>query len=165
MKPLLVVLAGVLHLVPHPFGVSPVGATALYAGAYGSPRIAWLVPVAILLAGNLIFGFYSYPIVLAFVYAGFALAAWVGRWLLAKQRSLSRYGLAIVAAATLFFLLSNFSIWLVGMYPPTLSGLVQCYVNGIPFLLTGIIADAIFCCLLFGLHHLAEQRTDAVAAA
>ena len=26
-----------LHLMPHPFGVSPIGGAALYAGAYGNP--------------------------------------------------------------------------------------------------------------------------------
>jgi len=38
MKKILIALATVAHLIPHPFGVSSMGATALYAGAYGPKR-------------------------------------------------------------------------------------------------------------------------------
>ena len=40
MNRLILVLASIAHLVPHPFGVSSIGATALYAGAYGDKRIS-----------------------------------------------------------------------------------------------------------------------------
>jgi hypothetical protein len=40
MNRLILVLASTAHLVPHPFGVSAIGATALYAGAYGDKRIS-----------------------------------------------------------------------------------------------------------------------------
>ena len=45
-----------LHLMPHPFGVSPIGGAALYAGAYGNPRVAWLVPLIPLFVGDLFGG-------------------------------------------------------------------------------------------------------------
>lgn len=157
MNKLLLVLATVAHIAPHPFGVSSVGASALYAGAYGDQRISWLTPIGILLIGNLLFGFYE-PMILAFVYAGFALSALIGRWLLAKNRSRARFTVAIAMAATLFFLLSNFAVWLAGYYPPTMDGLMLCYWNGLPYLGLAMLADAAYCFVLFGLHSVIEQR-------
>ena len=157
MNRLILVLASIAHLVPHPFGVSSIGATALYAGAYGDKRISWAVPMIPLLIGNAIFGFYDFR-VLAFVYAGFALSTFAGRCLLRKNRSYLRYGSAVAIGATIFFVVSNFSIWLVGMYPPNFAGLIQCYVNGLPYLGQAAVADGAYCFMLFGLHAWMERR-------
>ena len=152
MKKLLLGLVTVLHLIPHPFGVSPIGATALYAGAYGSRQTSWAVPLLPLFVANLAFGFYD-PVVTAFVYAGFALSSLAGRWLLRGDRGYARFGGAVAAGATIFFVFSNFSVWLVGMYPPTITGLMQCYVNGLPYLGQAMLVDAAGCFVLFGLHY------------
>ena len=160
MKKSLIALVTVLHLVPHPFGVSPIGATALYSGAYANPRIAWLVPLIPLFFGGAIAGFYDVTVML-FVYAGFALSTIVGRLLLSKRRNLGRYSAAVATGAFVFFLVSNFAIWFVGMYPPTVAGLVSCYVNGLPYLATAVAADAVYCGLLFGLHALIDRHAPA----
>ncbi len=163
MNKLLLALVTGAHLVPHPFGMSPIGATALYAGAFGKRRSAWLVPLVPLFIGNLIGGFYDLT-VMAFVYAGFALSTWSGHLLLSERRGLTRHALAVISGAVVFYLVSNFSIWLVGMYPTNVAGLVQCYVNGLPYLGTGIVANAIYSVVLFGMHKQIE-RSHMVAAA
>ena len=164
MNNFLIVFATVAHLIPHPFGISSIGATALYSGAYGSKRVSWAVPLIPLFIGNLVFGFYDLT-VMAFVYGGFALSTFAGRWFLARERSYKRYGAAVAAGATIFFLVSNFAVWLVGMYPPSMAGLVQCYINGLPFLGKALLADAAYCFVLFGLHALIErcQATPSLA--
>ena len=164
MNKVLIVLVSVLHLMPHPFGVSPIAGTALYAGAHAGRRVVWLVPLIPLLVGDLLGGFYDLT-VMAFVYAGFALSALVGRYFLAAQRNTRRFASAIVSAAVVFYLVSNFSIWLVGMYPPTVGGLVSCYLNGLPYLGTAILADAVYCVLLFGAHSLIERNQPVAAVA
>jgi len=151
MNKIVVVIATALHLVPHPFGVSPVGAMALYAGALGAPRSGWAVPMLPLFGAGLLFGFYD-PVVMAFVFGGIALSTFAGRWLLRGERGYRRFAAAILLGATVFFLVSNFAVWLVGMYPPTLAGLVACYVNGLPYLGQAMLVDAAFCFVLFGLH-------------
>ncbi len=157
MNKFLIGLATVIHLMPHPFGVSPIGATALYAGAYGSQKRAWLVPLVPLAAAGLVFGVTGPLIVMGFVFAGFALSTLVGHRLLSVRKNASRFGLAVGIGATIFFIVSNFSIWLVGYYPPTFDGLVLCYLNGLPFLLLAAITDAGYCVVLFGLHELVER--------
>ena len=143
--------------MPHPFGVSPIGATALYSGAYANRRIVWIVPLIPLFVGDLIGGFYN-TTVMIFVYAGFALSSIIGRVVLAPRRNTRRYAVAITAAAVIFFLVSNLAVWLVGMYPPTIAGLLQCYFNGLPYLGTALVADTIYCFVLFGLHSRLADR-------
>jgi hypothetical protein len=51
------------------------------------------------------------------------------------------------------------------MYPPTLAGLAECYLNGLPYLGQAALADGAFCFVLFGLHALIERRQPAPAVA
>jgi len=156
-KLLLVLLATAVHLLPMPFGVSPVGATALYAGTYGPRRGFWAVPLLMLFIGNAVFGFYE-PLVMGFVYAGFALSAVIGRWLLSSKRSNARLSLAVILGALVFFVVSNFSVWLAGMYPPTLAGLAACYLNGLPYLGQAVVIDGLFACVIFAAHEALARR-------
>ena len=52
-----------------------------------------------------------------------------------KKDNLSSIGINILFAPTLFFIISNFIVWLTagGAYPYTLAGLLYCYEMGIPF--------------------------------
>ncbi len=53
-----------------------------------------------------------------------------------------------------FFLITNFGVWLSGIsiYPLTLSGLMACYLGGIPYLGRTLVSDLAYTGLLFGLH-------------
>ncbi|MEO0424952.1 MAG: DUF6580 family putative transport protein [Pseudomonadota bacterium] len=156
MKKSVVFIATLIHLLPHPFGMSPIGALALYSGAHGPKPLAWSVPLVPLTIAALITGFYD-PRVMICVFGGFCLATFAGRWLLRKQRSFARYGAAVALGAMVFFLLSNFGMWLYGTYPPTLAGLLACYIAGLPFLLQALVADAAYSLVLFGLHEVLER--------
>jgi hypothetical protein len=159
MNRFVIALATLAYLVPHPFGVSPIGATALYAGAHGA-RYFWATPLIPLTVGALVFGFYE-PLVMSFVFAGFMLSTLAGRWLLRRSPGYGRYAAAVATGAGIFYVVSNFAIWLVGYYPPTVAGLVQCYLNGLPFLGQAMLADAAYCFVLFGLHQVFERRQAA----
>jgi hypothetical protein len=59
----------------------------------------------------------------------------------------------------LFFTVTNFGTWLTsGMYPPTFSGLVACFVAAVPFFQNTLAGDLVFSALLFGGFALLEQR-------
>lgn len=164
MNRLIIALAWVIHWLPHPFGVSSIGATALYAGAYGNRTTAWLVPLAPLAVGTLFTSVYPTAVMLC-VLAGFALATGIGRLCLARRRSPRRFALAVVAGAAVFYLLSNFGVWLAGYYPATPEGLLACYLAGLPFLGLSLLADSLYTALLFGLHAIARTRDAARIAA
>lgn len=156
MNYLLMVLVGLARFVPHAWNITPIGATALFAGATCPPRIAWLVALIPLFLGDALIGFYD-PIVMLAVYIGFACSALIGYLLLSRKRSPARYATAIASAALVFYGVSNFGIWCAGMYPPTVDGLLTCYVAGLPFLAASLLGDTCYTIILFGAQALAAR--------
>lgn len=144
----LIVLVAAMRLLPHPMNVTPIGALGLFAGAALPSRMAWLLPIAALLISDMVAGFYALP-AMALVYLGFYCSASIGRVWLAHKRSPGRLVGAVLASATVFFVISNLSAWLM-YYPRTLEGFVQCYLSAIPFFGRSLLGDALYTTLLFG---------------
>lgn len=145
---LLIVFIALSRLIPHPAGLTAIGALGLFSGAYMHHRWSWAVPVSALLIGDAIIGFYN-PIIMLTVYIGFAISAVVGKLILGKKSSLNRIGVAIFVAALIFFILSNTASWWV-FYPHTIEGLLLCYINGLSYFGVGILGDVFYCTILFG---------------
>lgn len=158
MHYLFITLAILLRWVPHPWNVTPIGAIGLFSGTWCPPRIAWLFPLIPLAIGDAITGFYDWR-VMVFVYVAFALSAFWGRLFLAQKRSVLRFGGAIGVNAVMFYLLTNFPVWLL-YYPRDLAGLVECYLKGLPYLRNMLIGDTIFVALIFGTHQLAHKFAE-----
>ena len=148
---ILMLLAVLSRLVPHPVNFTPIGALGLFAGAYIIDKKVWLLPVCALLLSDFFMGFYE-PIAMLFVYLGFALSTFVGRLLIFKERTFLRLGGAALSSATLFFILSNFGTWLSGaLYPMSLAGLTECFIMAIPFYPNTLLGDLFYVSVLFGL--------------
>jgi hypothetical protein len=153
----IVIAAAALRILPHPFNFAPIGALALFGGAYfSSRRAAVVVPLLSLLAGDFFVGFHR---LLLYVYASFLLSVFIGLWL-RRKKSASRIGTATLAGAIQFFLVTNFAVWVTstGSYPKNLGGLLTCYIAGVPFFWNTIAGDAFYVALLFGAMALAEKR-------
>jgi hypothetical protein len=148
--------AAALRLVPHPPNFSPIAAMALFSGAQMPKRaLAFVAPFAALLISDLALGGY-YP-GMNFVYFSFALTVLIG-WAVAYRKTPLTIGVAAVASSALFFILTNFGMWLFsGMYPLTQAGLVACYVAAIPFFQNTLVGDLAFTALLFGGFAMAER--------
>lgn len=145
---IIIFAVAVFRILPHPPNVSPIAAMALFGGAYFSDkRLAFLVPFLALLLSDLILGLHD---TMLYVYGGFALTVVIGFWV-RKQLNIGRIAVAAVGASILFFLLTNFGVWLTsGMYPMTADGLMQAYIAGIPFFQNSLLGNLIFTALLFG---------------
>jgi ABC-type multidrug transport system fused ATPase/permease subunit len=92
------------------------------------------------------------------VYGSFALMVWLGTWLRSRRRLQPIAG-ATLAGSVLFFVVTNFAVWLSGMtYPTTAVGLLACYVAAIPYFGNTIAGDAFYAALLFGGFALAERH-------
>jgi hypothetical protein len=150
-----ILAAAALRLVPHPPNFSPIDAMALFSGAYlGRKAIAFAAPLAALLLSDVVLGFYHG---MATVYATVALITVIG-WSLSSKRSALRIAGAALASSVLFFVLTNFGMWLFsGFYPVSFAGLVDCYVAAIPFFQNTIAGDLFYSALLFGGFALAQQ--------
>jgi hypothetical protein len=150
-----IVLAAGLRIAPHPWNFTPVGAMALFSGAFiRDRRLAFLFPLLALFAGDIFVGFHK---LMPVVYASFLLSVAIGFWL-RNRRSVARVGAATLFGAIQFFLITNFAVWAFGLsYPRTGAGLLSCYVAGIPFFWNTLAGDALYASLLFGGFALAER--------
>ena len=149
-----ILVAATLRLVPHPPNFTPIGAMALFSGAYlGKRSLAFVAPLGAMLLSDAVLGFYSG---FWMTYLGVALIVLVG-WLALAQVSVLRIGAAAIASSVIFFLVSNFGTWaLSGMYPHSLSGLEACYVAAIPFFQNTLAGDLFYATFLFGGFRIAE---------
>ena len=91
----LILLAVAGRLIPHPDNFTPIMAVALFAGATLTPRIAYIVPLAALVASDLLLGFPLDSMTLV-VYGCLFASVGIGQWL-ATRRTWSRTGLAAIA--------------------------------------------------------------------
>jgi hypothetical protein len=169
MKPRAVLLlaiifgAAALRLLPHPSNFTPIGALALFAGAhFDDKRWAFIVPLAAMFLSDILIGFHSgMPI----IYAAFAAIVCMG-FLLKQKKTALRVTGASLAAATFFFVVSNFAVWAIdGLYPMTFQGLVTCYVAAIPFFANTLGGNLFYSAVLFGGFALAERKVPVFASA
>jgi hypothetical protein len=150
-----ILVAAILRLVPHPPNFTPIGAMALFSGAYLGRRgaIAFLAPLGALFLSDLVLGFYHG---MATVYFSVALIVVLG-WLTLQRVSPLRVGGAALLSSVLFFVITNFGMWLSsGFYPHTLAGLETCFVAAIPFFQNTVAGDLFYATLLFGGFKVAE---------
>lgn len=157
----IVLIATASRLIPHPPNFTPLAALALFAGSsFPQRRAALIVPLGALILSDVFLGFYEAA---PFVYAGFALIVCLGFWV-RREPSLWRIAVGCSSGSVLFYLISNFGVWLTGnLYAKTWSGLIDCYVVAVPFFRNTILSDAFYCALLFGAMALLERSVPAVA--
>jgi hypothetical protein len=150
----IVALAAVWRLVPHPDNMAPVAAMALFAGARLShPLARYALPVAAMVISDLLIGFHS---TMGFVYVGMLFAVLVGSFL--RDRGVAAYAGASVGNSLVFFLITNFGVWMMsGMYAPNAGGLVASYAAGLPFLWKTLAGDLFFTMCFFTLFSLVDH--------
>lgn len=137
---------------------SPILPLAVFGAAcYGGRTLAFLVPFGVFVAGDLgiwavtgraDWAFYGVQPV---VYLSLALVVCLG-FLLRNRRSWLGIAGTGLASAVAFFLVSNFGVWALGggtHYPHNAAGLIDCYVQAIPFFRNTLISMAVFLPLLF----------------
>ena len=157
---ILLSIAALGRLIPHPPNFTPVGAMALYGGARLSKAQAIiLVLLSMLLSDWLLTRFMGVPsseVVGLVVYMSLAATVFIGRWF-QKQPGVRRFVIAILGTSTLFFVTTNFAVWLFeALYPRNLQGLLICYAAAIPFYRNQLLGDFMWGGSLFLLEILAS---------
>ncbi len=160
------------RLIPHTSNFTPVESVALFAGAYLSARyFAFLLPLVVLYITDL---FLNNTILRAF-YAADDGFIWYKNYMLYSAVSLIvivaigslikgkikmwTVGLGAISGSLLFFLVSNFGVWIHStIYPKTVTGLVECYTLALPFLRNSILSTVLFTAVLFGMYELAKRK-------
>ena len=149
---LLIMVAALSRLLPHPSNFTPVAAIALFAGVYLDRRFASAVAIVALLISDYFLGFYSE---IYWVYGSFVLIGLIGLWLRSHKKPMVVLG-GTLASSILFFVVTNFGVWVKpgSMYASNWSGLIECYVAAIPFFRNTLAGDVIFVSAMFGLYEL-----------
>jgi hypothetical protein len=152
------------HMHPQPWDFTPVGASLLFFGAYGSRRQVW-IPILLFAATDVYLNtFYNYPFAWdQFIsWAWYAGAIWMGTRLRDHAEPIPVLALALTSSVS-FFLVSNFGVWTAySMYPKTFGGLIACYIAGVPFYEHRIIGDLVFAAVFFAVPVLLGLRSEKI---
>jgi hypothetical protein len=153
----IIAAAAASRLLPHPPNFTPIAAIALFGGAtFADKRAAFLVPLLAMAASDAFLGGFSVGTL--WVYGAFAAIVCIGL-LVGDSRNPIRIAVASVTGAILFFVVTNFGVWVVGgLYPRTPAGLEACFVAAIPFFRNTLLSDLLYTLILFGIWFLAEKR-------
>jgi hypothetical protein len=140
------------------WGVTPLFAICLFGAAYfREQRYAYLVPLASYFAsdvligvvsGHLEWGFYDNQ---PFVYLAVAVNVVIGFYLRTHRSWPAIVGAGVVGGLV-FFLISNFGVWVTAdraVHPATLDGLLNCYILALPFYRNLTISTLAFSAVLF----------------
>jgi len=121
-----------------------------------------LLPLAAMLLSDHVLGGYEAP-VMAAVYGGLAFPVVWGA-LLRDRLTPWRVGGSALCSSILFFLVSNFAVWMWGTASHGEMTLARCYALAIPFFKYEIAGDVLFSAGLFGIYALARAAQPGPAA-
>lgn len=151
---LVVFAAAILRLIPHEPNFAPIGAMALFSGVYLKGKTAFFVPLLAMVLSDFFLGFHGTMI---WVYGSFLLIVFLGRRFRDKA-NLKNVLVMSVLASVLFYLITNFGVWVSGtMYPKTLAGLVECYAMALPFFRNTLTSDLVYSGVFFGAYYISNR--------
>lgn len=137
-----ILVAALTRVAPHAPNVALISAVAIFAGAYLPTKKAVGITLLARLFSDFALGFFSWPLMVA-VYGAHLCAVLLGKWVATSTKVAARVakiGLSGFVSAAVFFLVTNFA-FLYSEYPHTWGGIVQSYVNGLPFLRGTLMGD------------------------
>ncbi|GIV54199.1 MAG: hypothetical protein KatS3mg039_0717 [Candidatus Kapaibacterium sp.] len=180
----LLFVAAMSRLLPHPPNLAPITAMAVFSGwVFPSYRSAVVSVVTTMLASDLALALfhwdwgYIFHGMLPIVYGTFALIIALAR--VVSQRS-DRWGWSLptlLASSAIFFVITNFFVWALGsMYPKTWEGLATCYAMAVPFyhvnglapfelVRNALLGDVLYGGFLLGGYVIARRYFDRFATA
>lgn len=146
---------------------TPIGAMALFGGAYFSDRWkAYILPLATLLISDLILNRFLYFQNWQFFYEGsgwtyaaFALMTLTGS--LIRKINFSSFIGGVLVITLIHWIVTDIGVWQssFNMYPKTFSGFVQCLVAAIPWELNFLAGSLIYGVIMFGSAEWMKQKS------
>lgn len=157
----LIFAAALARLLPHPPNFTPLTAAAVFSGTVLSPAVALTVPLAAMIASDMVVG----PHPLFFLTWGcFLVSAAIGFWVRRDPRTF-RVVFGTLAGSLIFFVVTNLGVfWASGMYEKNFSGLAECFTLAIPFFGNSLAGDFFFVVVFFGVFSLARRAASRLSA-
>lgn len=166
------VVAGVTRALPHPPNFTPLAAMALFGGAYLTNRkLAFLLPLVAMMFSDLFLEvlyqiglreFSGIHTTMLFVYASFIAITFLGTLIADKVKPATLVGASLLSSV-LFFVVTNFGVYMSGLWGTDATGLVTTYTMALPFFSYTVLGDLFFVAVLFGGFELMKQRLPEVS--
>lgn len=154
LVPIFFLIFGLLaRFLPHPINFAPIAAIALFSARYLPKKYAFVLPLSIMFISDLFLGFYGPT--MFFVYGSFILSGIIG--LITRcQKTASFIPITSLSSSLVFFLVSNFGVWLTTtMYAKNLVGLQSCFIAALPFFRNTLAGDLFYTGLFIGGYEIA----------
>jgi len=166
---LFLIFGAAARLIPHMPNFVPVEGLTLFGAAYLKRKeLAAILPVLLLYLTDLVInntvmrpfftgreGFIWFSNYMIYSWIAMLVIAATGVYIL-KKVTPGRLVTATLASSLVFFLVSNFGVWVhsTSFYTKDFNGLLTCYVAALPFLRTSMISTFLFTAILFGSYSL-----------
>ena len=153
--PLIIVLAAITRIMPHPPNFTPIIAIGLFGGAYIPNRsLAMLIPIGAMFLSDLFLGFHG---TVYWVYSSLLLVVILGMLLINKV-NIKNCAAAVLSGSFLFFLITNFGVWLSSpYYTKNIEGILSCYTLALPFLGNTLAGSLFYSAVMFSGYELLKR--------
>lgn len=170
---IMILLAALSRMLPHPSNFTPIAGMALFGAAHFMKKYwAFIIPLLAMWLSDLFLNNVVYANLYPEYYEGWLWFTPQGYWIYGSIALIILLGLftlkkvkpknlllTSLGASILFFLITNFGVWLQGgMYPKTGTGLITCLSAGLPFLQNTILGDLFYTTVLFGSYELIRRN-------
>lgn len=174
-------IAALLRLAPHSPNFAPIGAMALFGGAYLPKKYSMLMVIGAMLVSDYLLLYINpfspnwinfskfYPpqaafhSTMLFIYGAFSINILIG-WLIVKHKNIGTVIAGSLAASIQFFLVTNFAVWAMGAYSRGIEGLMQSYTMGLPFFKYTALGDLFYTAMFFGAYELGLRFSKSKAS-
>jgi hypothetical protein len=152
----------------HLWNFAPVAALGLFGGAVlQDKRWAFLLPLLAQFVADAYFQLFTstpgfYDMSQFFVYGGMALVTLLGTKM--GEPKVARVAGFALSGSLIFFIVSNFGVFLTGMYGTGVSALTKTYAMAVPFYQPTLVGDLLFSALFFGVYALVQRRAEVAPA-
>ena len=146
------------RIIPHPPNFTPILGMAVFAPYFCRDYfISLALPLSALVLTDIILGFHG-SMIWVYVSVGLIVAlAHLGKL---YAPTLARVTGLVVGGPALFFIITNFGVWLAGgLYPMTAEGLMACYIAALPFFGNSLVSTILTAGIIYMIIQRFQRRS------
>ena len=149
----IVLVATLTRIAPHPPNFTPILSIALFSGLCFKNKFSFLVPLLIMIFSDFFIGNFDMAV---WVYPCLLIIFYLGKYF-KTSFNFKNVIISSFIASILFFLISNFGVWIVG-YPKNISGFVNCYFMAIPFYKNTLLSTMMYSSCLYFMYEILLRK-------
>ena len=143
-----IVVACLIRLAPHPPNFTPILSIALFSGFIFRNKLGFILPMSIMVLTDFFIGNYQMSV---WVYSSLFLIYFI-------SKNYEKFNLSLtlkisVIGSFLFFIITNFGVWIVG-YPKSFSGILACYYAALPFYKNTLLSTLAYSTMFYFVYEL-----------